>query len=72
MNIFFMKNRPNSKLESGTQTVPATSILDAKMRNVFTEPTHVENTVFESQNPNLEIHCVFILDSPRGRVGDPS
>ena len=43
-----MKSRRNSKLESGTQTVPATSLFDAKMRNVFTEPVQVENTVFES------------------------
>ena len=43
-----MKSRPNSKLESGAQTVPAASILDAKMRNVFTDPVQVENAVFEN------------------------
>ena len=53
--IFFMKNRPNSKLESGTQTAPTTSILDPKMQNVFTERAHVENAVFESQKRNFEI-----------------
>ena len=51
-----MKNRPNSKLENGAQTASPTSILDTKMRNVFTECAHVENAVFENQKRKFEIY----------------
>ena len=51
-----MKDRPNSKLENGAQTASPTSILDTKMRNVFTECAHVENAVFENQKRKFEIY----------------